>query len=57
MAQGLVDARWVAPYGAQLDSGLELVPHETVVKVPKDEAEASENWEPVSKRKAKDTDE
>lgn len=53
MAQGLVDARWVAPYEGELPDKTVLVPNETVVKVPAGEAEASDNWEVVSKGKAK----
>ncbi len=55
MASGLVDARWVAPFEAVLPDRTTLVPHETVVKVPRDEAEESEHWEPVRRSKKADS--
>jgi hypothetical protein len=51
MADKLVNAKWVAGYPAILtrDDGTEvqLVPGETVVEIPKGEAQESGNWEPV----------
>ncbi|MGH9380884.1 MAG: hypothetical protein ACRD2Z_09780 [Thermoanaerobaculia bacterium] len=49
----LVDARWVATYVAELGKTL-LVPGETVVKIPRGEAEASDNWEVVIKGKPRE---
>lgn len=46
----VVNARWVAAYVAELGRTL-LVPGETVVKIPRGEAEASDNWEVVEDRK------
>lgn len=46
----VVNARWVAAYVAELGRTL-LVPGETVVKIPRGEAEASDNWEVVEERK------
>jgi hypothetical protein len=43
----LVSARWVATYEARFVDGTQLVPGETVVKIPEPEAEASANWEIV----------
>lgn len=43
----LVDAKWVAPYEAQLPDGSTLIPGESVVKVPEGEAQSSDNWQPV----------
>lgn len=56
MASGLVDARWVAPFEGELPDKTVLVPNETVVKVGKDEAEASDYWEPVRKSTKKSED-
>jgi hypothetical protein len=50
MATGLVDARWVAPFQAELPDRTVLVPHETVVAIPEAEAEGSDNWKIVGKR-------
>lgn len=46
----VVEARWVAAYAAEMGSTL-LVPGETVVRVPRGEAEASDNWEVVETRR------
>lgn len=46
-----VKARWAAPFEAQLPNGQVLVPGETVVDMPEPEAEASDNWEIVGRRK------
>lgn len=43
----LIDAKWVGPYRAALPDGTELIPGESVVKVPEPEVKASENWQPV----------
>ncbi len=58
MSDKLVKARWVASYPAEMADKTQLVPGETVVEIPKVEAEASDNWEIVggSKAKAKDGD-
>jgi hypothetical protein len=45
-APKLVNAKWVAGYPARLVDGTELIPGETVVAIPKSEAEESDNWEP-----------
>lgn len=45
MTNGLVPARWVGPGGLQLDNGVTLVPHETIVDIPQGEAVGSDNWE------------
>ena len=51
----VVNARWVAAYVAELGRTL-LVPGETVVKIPRGEAEASDNWEVLEDRiKRRDT--
>ena len=42
-----VNARWVAPFEAQLPDGTPLIPGETVVPVPADEAKDSDHWEPT----------
>jgi hypothetical protein len=47
-----VKARWVGTYEAQLTDGTVLVPGETVAEIPPGEAEASDNWEVVGKRKS-----
>lgn len=46
----VVNARWVAAYVAEHGRTL-LVPNETVVKVPRGEAETSDNWEIVAEPK------
>jgi hypothetical protein len=48
---GLVDARWVASFEADLPDRTHLVPNETVVAIPQGEAEASDHWEIVGKTK------
>lgn len=50
----LTKARWIAHYEAQLTDGTVLVPGETVVEIPKAEAEESDNWQPVRGSAKKD---
>ena len=48
MASGTVKAKWVGTYEAELPDGTQLVPGETVVDLPRDEAEGSDNWQVAS---------
>ncbi len=41
----LIKARWVAGFPAVMADGTQLVPGETVAKIPAEEANASDNWE------------
>ena len=56
MASGTVKAKWVGTYEAELPDGTSLVPNETVVDLPRDEAEGSDNWEVQGGRKKGDDD-
>lgn len=53
---GTVKAKWVGTYEAELPDGTQLVPGETVVELPRDEAEGSDNWavQGAGKKKADD---
>lgn len=51
-----VKAKWVGTYEAELPDGTQLVPGETVVEIGRDEAESSDNWEPVKGKSSKDGD-
>lgn len=55
MANDTCKALWVAGFRAILPDGTELVPGETVVTMPRAEAEASDHWRPVGSRKPKTT--
>lgn len=46
----LIRATWVGIAGCELN-GQELVPGETIVDVPADEARESDNWAPVKTAK------
>lgn len=56
MAKKLVNARWVAPFEAQLSDGTVLIPNETVVPVPADEAKDSDYWEATGGKPPKDSE-
>lgn len=45
MDTDLIPARWVGTLAEHPTQGM-LVPGETVVPVPRDEADASDNWQP-----------
>jgi hypothetical protein len=45
--KGFVNAKWVASYEAELSDGTRLIPGETIIELGKDEAEQSDNWQPV----------
>lgn len=51
--QGYVDALWVGPAGFAHYDGTGLIPGETVVSIPKGEAESSDNWQPQGAAKTK----
>lgn len=53
MAQETVNAKWVGPFEA-IKPGIPepLVPGETVVEMPKAEAQESDYWEPVGGKPA-----
>ena len=55
-SSGTVKAKWVGTYEAELPDGTSLVPNETVVDLPRDEAEGSDNWEVQGGRKKGDDD-
>lgn len=48
MAPSEEKALYVGEAGNCLTDGTELIPHETIALVGKDEAEASDLWEPVT---------
>lgn len=55
MANDTCKALWVAGFPAVLPDGTQLVPGETVVEIPRGEAEQSAHWRPVGSRKPKTT--
>lgn len=56
MAKKHVNARWVAPFEAQLPDGTPLVPNETVVPISADEAKDSDHWEATGGKPPKDAE-
>lgn len=52
MASDLIDATWVGPGEQIMADGTRLTPGETVVQLPRAEAEASSNWDPVTEKAA-----
>ena len=50
---GFVNAKWVG-VDSQLPDGTSLVSGETVVPIPKGEAEASDYWQPLGGKSARD---
>jgi hypothetical protein len=55
MARDNVKALWVGPFGGELGRQ-QLIPGETVVEIPADEAENSAHWEPVTPKTKKSGD-
>jgi len=44
----LVDATYIGPPGYALDTGVDLIPGETVVQIPEFQAEDDACWKPVN---------
>lgn len=53
MASDTVKAIWQGPFEAELPDRTVLVPGQTVVEIPREEAEGSDYWKVTEAKKAK----
>jgi hypothetical protein len=44
----LIDALWVGPVGYVTTNKVDLIPGVTIVQISEGEAEASDNWQPLT---------